>query len=230
MTIRSREIILTVNAPNEGGVLKAHAYRLRGIEKVSYAFQPSIASEQGLAANFVHPWFLKVFTISLSGHSFIGDRNDLKDDVATQGSQDEPEAANAKLNFIQSVGDWFKRSWTQKPTVLAPGSYYKYQEFNRLVRDIMSISEVIRGGKFAAFNTSNIVQTLEIKNYSDTPQDDLKFSGFISKLQVSESSKVLGVLDYDLEFTGIVSSLSSVNAGVQNGEQRNKEIQANGPK
>jgi len=224
MTIRSREIILTIKAPNESGVLDAHVYRLRGIEKVSYSFQTSTASEQGLAANFIHPWFLKVFTINLSGSTFIGDRKNLKDDIVEQGSKEETVENKHKLNFLQNVSKWFKSLTTREQTVVSQGSYYRYQEFNRLIRDIMAISEVIRGGKFAAFNTSNIGQILEIKNYSDLPQDDFQFYGFISKLQVNESSKFLGVLDYDLEFTGIGSTLYSIEIGKAYGMRALNEI------
>jgi hypothetical protein len=228
MAIKSREIILELQSTQNRQPQKVQ-YKLIGITNVSYSFENAIGVTQGLMRNFVHPWFLKTFTITLQGSAYIGAFKQLADaTTANTPPQPNPAVLSAEQQAALVQGEkqavaktaaaptmnYFQKMFTT-PTAPNPGSgyYYKTEQILHLMGDIYSISESISNGDIKLLNMKAIKQSLIIKNYYDEESKSLTFTGFIESLQVVEDAKQLGVLDYTLKFQGIVEIISSGKTG-----------------
>jgi len=229
MTVRSRTIVLSVPV-NE---IEQYYFRIRGITNISFALDTKVGTAQGIAANFVHPWFIGPVDVRLQGSSYIGTFHNVQDEVL-----DETTLPDLTGSRPRSLGEIFKsmgsgilsatvgrfkllskkkevaESTAQKPSF----TYQKTQQLTYFINTLYRISEKVRKGTIQRSGNEIVKQQLTIYDYRG-PGQNLVFDGFISDISITEEQERLGVIKFTITFRGILSPISTDTIAAQ-GSQR----------
>lgn len=203
MTVKSREIILVIPCPIKDNKTVIYEFKLKGIERVDFSLDVSVGTAQGIASNFIHPWFIKPTTVSLSGSTYIGAFDNVKDAEINevQGATSPKKGSTFKSAFLKFFGRKSKEESEQK-TGLENFSYPRIKQLPHFVEQLYHISESIRKGIVRTLDRSITKQQLIITDYAYN-YGRIIFDGFITRVRVEEEARRLGVLKYGIDFVGI---------------------------
>jgi len=211
MTVKSR--IITIEVPDPDSANKVYYFTLRGIDRVSFSLDVSVGTAQGIAANFIHPWFIKPVTVSLSGSSYIGTFYNVKDAVTTdldkpvrQPKQESLWGQLKQLGAKETLKKYFTRKEPSRTEELKAkksleaDTYYRTQQLPFFIEKLHKISEKVRIGIIRT-RPEVIKQKLTISDYVYN-YESITFEGFLSSVKVEENARKLGLLGYDISFVG----------------------------
>lgn len=194
--IKSRTVLLTV--PYEG---KNYYFRIKGISNVRFSLPFSVKTEQGIASNFVFPWFIGPVSITLKGETYIGTFNNVKDVLIEETSY--PERKQRFTTPYSRTFNFFKRIFKKKKEGTKPeeDKYPRTQQFPFFLDKLCKISETIRTQQI--LDKEQTAHFLEISDY--LKGKSIKFKGFISNVEVEESADTLGKLSFSIKFDGALT-------------------------
>jgi len=203
MTVKSRTITLIVPCPIKDGKTIVYEFKLKGIERVSFGLDISVGTAQGIASNFIHPWFIKPTTVSLSGSTYIGTFDNVKDAEINEvrGAVSPKKESTFKSAFLKFFGRKPKEGSGQK-TGLENFSYPRIKQLPHFIEQLYYISESIRRGTVRTLDKDITKQRLIITDYVYS-YDKIIFDGFITEIRVEEEARRLGILKYNVGFVGI---------------------------
>jgi hypothetical protein len=203
MAVKSRTIILVVPCPVKDDKAIVYEFKLRGIGRIDFGFDISVGTAQGIASNFIHPWFIKPVAVSLSGSTYIGTFDNVKDIEINEvrGATGPKERSTFKSTFLKFFGKKSKGE-SEQETGLENFSYPRIKQLPHFIEQLYYISESIRKGTIRTLDKDITKQQLIITDYVHS-YDKIVFDGFITKIRVEEEARKLGVLTYNIEFVGI---------------------------
>jgi hypothetical protein len=203
MTVKSRTITLIVPCPIKDGKTIVYEFKLRGIGRIDFSLDINVGVAQGIASNFIHPWFIKPTTVSLSGSTYIGTFDNIKDVEINevQGAVNPKKESTFKSTFLKFFGRKPKEE-TERKTELESFSYPRIKQLPHFIEQLYYISESIRKGTVRTLDKDITKQQLIITDYVHS-YDKIIFDGFITKIKVEEEARKLGVLTYNIDFVGI---------------------------
>jgi hypothetical protein len=186
-----------------------------------------VGTAQGIASNFVHPWFIGPVDIKLSGSTYIGAFYNVRDEILdeTKEPSDPVESAKSKsfkevfsnigANIKEATYGRFKRlaeslrkkepKKTKKGTPIS--RYPGVQQFPTFVNTLYRISETVRTGRVKRSASSIVKQQLTISDYLG-PGRNLIFDGFISDVSITEEQNRLGIIKFTISFKGILRPMT----------------------
>jgi len=231
MTVKSRTIILSV--PTED---VTYYFRIKGITSVSFTLDMKVGAAQGIASNFVHPWFIGPVDIKLSGSTYIGTFYNVRDEVIDETKEpSDPTKPKSFKETLSSIGKGIKEATYGRFKRLTESlsgkkkkkeekgtpvyTYQKIQQFPTFVNTLYKISENVRTGFIKRYGVSKIdrgitrrsneivKQQLKIYDYLG-PGKNLVFDGFISDVSITEEQERLGIIKFTISFKGILQPIS----------------------
>jgi hypothetical protein len=242
MTVRSRTIVLTV--PTE---TVTYYFRIRGITSINFVLDTKVGTAQGIASNFVHPWFIGPVDIKLSGSTYIGTFYNVQDKILDETKEpSDPVKPKPFKETLSSIGTSIKEGTygrfkrlaeslrKKKPKETKKGtpvySYPAVQQFPTFIGTLYKISETVRTGRVKrnslvrleggiSRRVSEIVkQQLTISDYLG-PGKNLIFDGFISDVSITEEQGKLGIIKFSISFKGILRPMSVEKLSASSGTE-----------